>query len=274
MVLDALVAPFRVLVRQRQAITTFVQREIRARYSTSALGLGWAVIRPLGLLLLYTFVFSGVMNVRFGEGGHTAGGDTVNFAFYLFCGMVPWMAFSEGVARATTAIAEHAPLVKRMRFPSEILPVHLVFVALIVESLGLFVLLGALVVLGRPPGWSLLWLPLIVVPQVLLTAGLAWMIAALSVLLPDMRQAVSFGMIFWLYGTPVFYPASYVPERFEWILWINPVAYLVETYRGVVMEHQPPGLMPFAAFCALALAVFILGHWVFNRLKYEFVDVL
>src|SRR5262245_25964242 len=131
MVLDALVAPFRVLVRQRQAITTFVQREIRARYSTSALGLGWAVIRPLGLLLLYTFVFSGVMKVRFGDGGNAVGGDTANFAFYLFCGMVPWMAFSEGVARATTAIAEQAPLVKRMRFPSEILPVHLVFVALI-----------------------------------------------------------------------------------------------------------------------------------------------
>lgn len=269
MVLDALVAPFRVLVRQRQAITTFVQREIRARYSTSALGIGWAVVRPLGLLLLYTFVFSGVLNVSFRPGGGTR-----DFAFYLFCGMVPWMAFSEGVARATTAIAEQAPLVKRMRFPSEILPVHQVLVALIVESLGLIVLLAGLFVIGRPPGLSLLTLPLIVIPQVLLTAGLAWIVASLSVLLPDLRQAVGFAMIFWMWATPIFYPASLIPPGFSWLLWLNPIAYLVDAYRGAVLDHRMPELVPFLAFWALAIVVFILGYWVFERLKYEFVDVL
>lgn len=274
MVLDALVAPFRVLVRQRQAIMTFVRREIRARYSTSALGLGWAIIRPLGLLLLYTFVFSGVMGVRFSDARATPGGDTATFAFYLFCGLVPWMAFSEGVARATTAVAEQAPLVKRMRFPSEILPVHTVLVSLIVESLGLFVLLAGLLILGRPPGWSLLTLPLILIPQVLLTAGLAWIVASLSVLLPDVRQAVGFGMIFWMWATPIFYPASLIPGGFRWLLWLNPLAYLVEAYRNAFLDQHALALVPFARFSALAIVVFIAGYWVFDRLKYEFVDVL
>lgn len=269
MVIDALVAPFQILARQRPVITSFVQREIRTRYGTAALGIGWALIRPLTLLALYTFVFSGVMNVRFG-----AGTGTIEFAFYLFCGLVPWMAFADGVARSTTVIEEQAPLVKRLRFPSEILPVHQVLVALAVESLGLVVLLGALVISGRAPGWSLLALPAIVLPQLLFTTGLAWMLSALSVIVPDTRQAVGFGLTIWMWGTPIFYPLEKVPDRIEWLFRLNPVAYLVEAYRGAILEQRLPALEPFAIFFGVSLTVFIAGYWVFQRLKYEFADVL
>ena len=146
MVIDALVAPFQVLARQRPVIATFVQREIHTRYVTSALGLGWALIRPLSLLVLYTFVFSYVLKVP------PAG--TSDFAFKLFCGLVPWLAFADGITRATTAIAEQAPLVKRVRFPTEILPVHQVLVSLALESLGLIILFAALIIVGRAPGWT------------------------------------------------------------------------------------------------------------------------
>ena len=250
-------------------IATFVQREIRTRYITSALGIGWALIRPLLLLVLYTFVFSFVLNVKFGESGRRS-----DFAFYLFCGLVPWLAFADGITRATTAIAEQAPLVKRVRFPSEILPVHQVLVALALESLGLVILLGALIVVGRTPGWPLLTLAAIVIPQFLFTAGIAWALGALSVLVPDTRQVVSFGLIFWMYATPIVYPLSMVPERFQWVYQLNPMAYLVEAYRGAVLEQQVPQLAPFAVFCTISVIVFIAGYWIFNRLKYEFADVL
>jgi lipopolysaccharide transport system permease protein len=269
MVIDALVAPFQVLARQRPVITTFVQREIRTRYVTSALGVGWALIRPLSLLVLYTFVFSYVLNVRFGPSTRTS-----DFAFYLFCGLVPWLAFADGITRATTAIAEQAPLIKRVRFPSEILPIHQVLVSLALESLGLVILLGALIVVGRAPGWPLLTLAAIAIPQFLFTAGIAWALGALSVLVPDTRQLVSFGLVFWMYATPIFYPLEKVPARFQWVYQLNPMAYLVEAYRGAVLEHKVPELAPFAVFCATSLVIFIAGYWVFNRLKYEFADVL
>lgn len=269
MVIDALVAPFQVLVRQRPVITTFVQREIRTRYITSALGIGWAFIRPLLLLILYTFVFSFVLQVKFG-----ASAQRSDYPFYLFCGLVPWLAFADGITRATTAIAEQAPLVKRVRFPSEILPVHQVLVALALESIGFVILLGALIIDGRTPGWPLLSVAAIAIPQFLFTAGIAWGLGALSVLVPDTRQVVSFGLIFWMYATPIVYPLEMVPERFQWVYRLNPMAYLVEAYRGAVLEHQAPQLMPFAFFCAIALAVFIAGYGIFNRLKYEFTDVL
>lgn len=267
MVIDALVAPFQVLVRQRPVITTFMQREIRTRYGTSALGLAWPLIRPLSLLALYTFVFSTVMNVRFGE-------STTDFPFYLFCGLVPWLAFSDGLSRATTAIHDQSSLVKRIRFPSEVLPLHQVLVALAIESLGLVVLVGALIVGGRVPGWPLLTLAAIVIPQFLFTAGLAWVLATLSVLLSDTRQFVAFALMFWMYATPIVYPLEMVPARLQWLFWLNPMTYLVEAYRGAILENRAPALVPFALFCAVSLAVFIAGYWVFQRSKYEFADVL
>ena len=272
MVIDALVAPFQVLVRQRPVITTFMQREIRTRYGTSALGLAWPLIRPLSLLALYTFVFSKVMKVRFTESAST--GDTSDFAFYLFCGLVPWMAFADGITRATTAIHDQSSLVKRIRFPSEVLPLHQVLVALAIESLGLVILVGALVIVGRAPGWPLLTLAVLVIPQFLFTTGLAWVLATLSVLLSDTRQLVAFALVFWMYATPIVYPLWMVPERVQWLFWLNPMTYVVEAYRGAILETRAPALVPFALFCGVSLAVFIAGYWVFQRSKYEFADVL
>jgi lipopolysaccharide transport system permease protein len=269
MVMDALVTPFQVLVRQRPAITTFVQREIRTRYSASALGIGWALIKPFTLLALYTFVFSTLLKVPLGNRPGTG-----EFALSLFCGLVPWLAFTEAIARSTTVIQEHAQLVKRLRFPSEILPVHHVLVALAVESLGLVILLGWLVVIGRTPDWSLLVLAAVVVPQFLFTAGLAWMLASASVLLPDIRQAIGFVLMVWMYATPIVYPLSMVPDGLQWLFWLNPMTFVVESYRGAILLQQPPGLVPFALFCAAALVVFIAGYRMFDRLKYEFADVL
>src|SRR5688500_5760233 len=269
MVIDALVAPFQVLVRQRPVITTFVQREIRTRYGTSALGLAWPLIRPLSLLALYTFVFSTVMKVRFGENA-----STTDFVFYLFCGLVPCLAFSDGLTWATTAIRDQSSLVKRIRFPSEVLPLHQVLVALAIESLGLVILLGALLIAGRVPGWPLLALAAILAPPSLFTTGPAWVLATLSVLLSDTRQLVAFALMFCMYATPIFYPLAMVPERLRWLFWLTPMTYVVETYRDVILENRAPGLVPFALFCAVSLAVFIAGYWVFQRSKYEFADVL
>ena len=269
MVMDALVTPFRVLVRQRPAIATFVQREIRTRYGASALGMGWALIKPLTLLALYTFVFSTLLKVSIGGSTRTR-----DFALHLFCAMVPWLAFTEAIGRSTTVISEHVQLVKRLRFPSEILPVHHVLVALALESLGLVILLAWLIIIGRTPDWSVFALAAIVVPQFLFTAGLAWMLSSASVLLPDVRQAITFVLMVWMYATPIVYPLEIVPDRLEWLFWLNPMTFVVESYRGAILYQQPPALVPFALFSAASLVVFIAGYRMFDRLKYEFADVL
>lgn len=265
----ALVSPFRALVLHREAIGIFVGRDIRGRYVNSVLGLWWAVIQPLALLLLYTFVFSRIMNIRLG--GRDGPGD---FALYLFCGLLPWLAFADAVTRSTSVVVEQTPLIKKVVFPSEILPIHVVLSALVVEGVGLALLLAGITLWGRPPGWSLLALPLVVALQFLFTTGVAWLLAALAVFVRDTRHVVGLCLTLGMFLTPIVYPASMVPERFRWVLTINPMAYLVDAYRGTVLDGRPPALASAAIFAATAVVVFVWGHWAFTRSKPSFADLL
>lgn len=264
-----IVAPFRSLVTHRQAIQIFVGRDIRARYVSSALGLWWAVIHPLALLILYTFVFSIVMQQRL-----SASDGTGEFALYLFCGLLPWLAFADAMNRSASVIVDQTPLVKKVVFPTEILPVHLVLSALVVEAVGLAVLLAAITVWGRPPGWTLVALPGVIVLQALFTTGLAWLLAAVAVFIRDVRQLVGLGLTMWMFLTPIVYPASLVPERYQWVLAANPMSFVVEAYRAVVLDHRLPAGAPTLVFALIAVAVFIAGYWSFSRSKRAFADLL
>jgi lipopolysaccharide transport system permease protein len=266
---QAVLAPFRALISHRQAIQIFVNRDIRGRYINSALGLWWAVIQPLALLALYTFVFSRVMSIRFNENAGTG-----EFALYLFCGLLPWLAVSDALTRSSSVLLEQTPLIKKVVFPSEILPVHLVLSALVVELVGLAVFLGIVIVGGRLPGWSLLALPIVVALQFVFMTGLAWLLATFAVYLRDVRQVVGLVLTLWMFLTPIVYPASIVPARYQWVLDVNPMTTIVDTYRAALLDDRMPGLVPLALFAGIAFTVFVSGHWVFMRSKRTFADLL
>jgi len=264
----ALLAPFQTLVRHRSTIQAFVRRDIRARYVNSVLGLSWAIIVPLTLLSLYTFVFSYVLKVRLGGTGTTA-----SFAVYLFCGMLPWLAFAEGVTRSTSVVLEHAHLIKKVVFPSEILPVFAVLAALVSELVGLILLLAYVGVL-QGLAWTVLALPVVLVLQVMLTVGLGWLLASVNVFLRDVGQVLGLAVTIAMFLTPIFYPADLVPARFRWLLALNPLYHLVDAYRALVLDQRLPALSGLVMLAAVAVAAFVLGHWVFQRAKPAFVDVI
>lgn len=264
-----LASPFRVLVAHRRTIAAFVRRDIRGRYVTSVMGLSWAVIQPLTLLLLYTFIFSYILKIRLGGSGTTA-----SFALYLFCGMLPWLAFAEGVTRSASVVLEQAHLIKKVVFPSEILPAYVVISALVMESVGLAVLLAAVGLFYRGLGWPMLLLPVIIVLQFLFTMGLGWLLASVNVFLRDVGQLLGLTMTLWMFLTPIFYPAEMMPERLRWLLELNPMYYVVQAYRDLVLEQRLPVLPHLATLAAMAVAAFVLGHWFFRRSKHAFVDVL
>lgn len=263
----ACVSPFRVLHGRREAIGFFVVRDIRARYVNSVLGVWWAVIQPLALLLVYTFVFSIIMPARFGANAEGS------YPLYLFCGLLPWLAFSDALVRSTMVLTDQAPLVKKIAFPAEILPVYVVLSGLVVEFVGLAVLMGAVLVWGAPPGWALLALPLIVALQFLLTVGVAWLLATVTVFIPDVRPAMHLLLTLWMFLTPIIYDPSMVPDRYRWVLRLNPMAYVVDAYRGAILEHRWPELS-LGVFAAIALVAFLAGHAVFSRHKPTFADLL
>jgi lipopolysaccharide transport system permease protein len=264
-----LISPFRVLVVHRNTIEAFVRRDIQGRYVTSVMGLSWAVIQPLALLLLYTFVFSYILKIRLGGSGSTA-----SFAAYLFCGMLPWIAFAEGVTRSASVILDHAHLIKKVVFPSEILPAYVVVSALVMESVGLAIFLAAIGLFDRGLGWSLLLLPPIVVLQFLFTMGLGWLLASLNVFLRDVAQLLGLAMTLWMFLTPIFYPPEMMPAHLRWLLDLNPMYYVVQAYRDLLLDQRLPAVSQVVALAAMAITAFVLGHWFFRRSQRAFVDVL
>jgi ABC-type polysaccharide/polyol phosphate export permease len=266
---EVLLSPFRLLAVHRRTIYAFVRRDIHGRYVTSVLGLSWAVIQPLTLLMLYTFVFSYVLKIRLG--GTTS---TKSFALYLFCGMLPWIAFSEGVVRSANVILEHAHLIKKVVFPSEILPAFAVTSALVMEALGLAVLLIAVQLFHDGLDVTLFALPVVIVMQVMLTMGFGWFVASLNVFLRDVGQVLGLTMTLWMFMTPIFYPPEAIPARAHWVLTVNPLYHAVESYRSLILERRMPPIEHFVILGVMALAAFFAGHWFFRRSKNAFVEVL
>ena len=245
----------------------FTRRDFKGRYAGSVMGFLWSFVQPLWSLALFTFLFSTVMKVSPGIGERTS-----NFAIFLFCGLLPWMAIQEGITRATTAITENAGLVKKMSFPSGLLVWAVVLAALLHEAiaLGLF-----LVVLGVTGELSLsgLWILLIAVPlQVGLTVGLGFLAAAVNVFFRDTAQINSMLLQGWFYLTPIVYPLSLVPDRFARYLALNPLTTLVTLYREALLGGEMPPLTSLTPLVVATLLALVVGIWVFRRLKPVFAD--
>jgi len=257
------------LYRHGALIKNFVKRDLQARYKGSAIGLFWSVVHPLTMLVLYTYVFSAILRVRVG-----AAEGTGSFAIYWFCGLLPWHAFAEGVNRSTGVILEHANLIKRTIFPSEILPIYPVVSGIFNQLVGLVILLVALLVTAHPFSPLILILPLILLLQFGLTVGLAWIVAGITVFVRDLGQVCGMVMTIWVFLTPIFYPPDLIPERLRFILVINPMYALVESYRSLILKGQLPPSGTLATLVGFSLVVFLLGYRVFARVQKAFADVI
>ncbi len=243
-----------------------VKRDFQGRYAGSLLGFAWSFVQPLWMLLLFTFVFSSVMKIT------PTGTHTHHFAIFLFSGLLPWMALQEGASRASTAITDNASLVKKLRFPSEILVLAVVLAALLHEAIAACIFVGVLTVVGEL-AWRGLPLLLVAIPlQVSLTLGLGLLLASTQVFFRDTAQVI--GMVFtaWFYLTPIVYPLSYVPARF--LPWIerNPLTGLVGLYRQAFLGGGVVSVRATLLLAAVSVVLLSAGLWLFTRLKSAFVD--
>ena len=261
--------PARSLLRHRSLIASMVRRDIVGRYRGSVGGAFWTVIHPLLLMIAYYFVFAVVLRVRFG-----AGQGSGEFVFYFLCGMLPWLAFSEAVGRSPNVVLEHSNFVKRVVFPLEILPLNLTLTGLVTEFFALLIFFAALLGTGRGLDWTAAYFPLILVPQLLLTAGLCWFLAALGVFLRDIGQIMGFVLTVWFFVTPICYPASALPEAWLWLFEKNPMYTIVEAYRAVFLENTPPSATSLAVLWAVAAAAFWFGYAWFYKVRKSFADLI
>jgi lipopolysaccharide transport system permease protein len=246
-----------------------VKRDLTSRYKGSVMGWLWTVVTPGVQIAIFTLIFTGIFNARFGPERSRFG-----FAIYLFCGMLPWIAFSESVQRSATVLTENVNLVKRVVFPIESLPVNLAFSAIVQQMVGTLVLLVVAALFERVLSPTALFLPLLLLPQFLITVGLGWLVASLGVFIRDMAQFTQLLLMTWMYLTPILYPENLIPPQYSWLVALNPLSALIRSYRRILLEGTLPDWQGLVVTLAFAVTCFLLGYWWFERTKKAFADVL
>ncbi len=265
-----LASPVRTVVQNRRLIRSMARRDILARYRGSFGDVFWTVLNPLLLMSTYFFVFGIVLQTRFGADQSRTG-----FALYFLAGMLPWLAFSEPVGRAAYVILEHRNFVKKLVFPLDTLPVNQVVSGLVTELFGAAVFVAGLLMVRHAVPATVLWLPVLIIPQLLFTLGVCWFLAALGVYMRDLGQIMALVLTLWFFVTPICYPESAkLSPAISAVVRLNPLYVLVRGYRAVFLEGHAPELYPLLKLWAIALALFFLGHLWFYRLRKSFADVI
>ena len=229
----------------------------------------WTLVTPMVMIAIFTIIFAGIFKAKFG-----ASSSQWDYALYLFCGLLPWNAFQESVQLSASTIIAHANLVKRVVFPLETLPVSLSLAAVVNQLLGTMVLIVAVIVLRRELHVTIIYLPLILIPQLIATFGAAWLVASLGVFVRDIVQGIALMLMAWMYLTPIIYPESIVPATYRTAINLNPFTSLVRNYRRVILDGLAPDWSGLAYFTAFALVSFVLGYWWFARTRKNFADVI
>ncbi|MBI5878872.1 MAG: ABC transporter permease [Chloroflexi bacterium] len=258
----------------RDLIRNFVARDLKVRYKNSALGIVWSMLNPLGMMVVFTVVFTILI----------PNNAIDRFPLFVMCGILPWNWFSGSVMASTYSVLNGASLVKKVYFPREVLPISVVLSNLVHFLLALVVLLGLMLYFGTPPTWWLLYLPLVILIQFVFILGLAFLLSAVNVYYRDTAMVMDVLMLAWFFLTPVVYSTDFIPvtkemfgydvpvQRLAYIL--NPMASLVASYRVIIYNGASPDMAFLARTIVTALGCLLIGYGIFRRLSRNFGEVL
>jgi ABC-type polysaccharide/polyol phosphate export permease len=255
------------LLRYRGLIQTLVARDLKARYRGSVLGFFWSFVNPLLLLLIYSYVFTQVL-----PGLHPE--SLQPYALFMFCGILPWTWFSSSLLESSGTLISGGNLIKKVLFPAEVLPIVTVLANMVHFFLGLLILAAVLVYYQRPlDPLELLWFPVIVLVQLILTTGLALLVSALTVHFRDIKDILGNLLTLWFFATPIIYAMEQAPPGNRWLLTLNPMTHLVISYQEVLFYTGPHAHWKWLlALGAGSVVVFLAGYFVFDRLRDSFAE--
>ena len=257
------------LFRYRGLIQSLVARELKARYRGSVLGFLWSFINPLLVLSIYSFVFAVIIP--------RADTDSLKpFALFMFCGILPWTWFSSSILESGNSLVTGGNLIKKVLFPAEVLPLTSVLANMVHFFLGLPILAVFLIYYRRwPDPMDVLWLPVVILVQLVFSAGLALFFSALMVHFRDLRDILSNVLTLWFFATPIIYSIKDAPGLSKRILDLNPMTHLIVSYQEILFFPGPIGHWRWLlATGAASMVLFLAGYWVFDRLRDSFAEVV
>ncbi len=249
------------LLAYRSLISTLVLKELKTRYRGSVLGFIWSFLNPLLFMLVYIIVFSVYMRI-----------NVNNYALFLFCGLLPWIWFSQSLLNAASSIVNGGALIKKVVFPIEILPIVSVITNLVNFLLGLPILFLFIYIFKIKLGYFIIFLPILIIIQALMTIGLSLVLSAINVHLRDVEQILTNLLNLFFFLTPILYPISTIPERYRGIILLNPMALLMISYQDILFNGKAPDWRYLLILIIISILIFIYGYIIFDRFKDSLIE--
>ena len=261
-------ANIRKLFSYRELLSSLTKKELKVKYRGSVLGFFWSLLNPILTMLVYSFVFSIVLR-----------GGVKEFAIFLICALLPFNFLQNSVNQGSSSIISNSNLVNKIYFPREILPLSVVFSNLINFFLELIALFIVLAFMGYKFYLFLYILPVLIFIQIFLVIGMTLLVSALNVFFRDLQHLITIVMMVWFFGTPIIYPLSMVPERFQpFIKFINPMTIYAAYYRNIFYYTKYPegagfpSVLETVAALGITLLIFFIGYFVFKKLEPRFAE--
>jgi lipopolysaccharide transport system permease protein len=252
------------LWQKRELLYFLVWKDIKVKYKQAALGIAWAVLQPLLGMLLFTLLFGRVAKLP---------SDGLPYPLFYFSSLLTWTYFSTALITASNSVISNTSLVSKVYFPRILLPAAGVIAALLDLAIASVILVGLLVFHQVPLTPRLLCMPLVLLLLVVFAMGAGQFLAALNVNYRDVKHALPFLVQLWFFASPVVYPLSMVPERYQWLVALNPLTGIIETSRALLVGRPVPW-EALAISCAVTVAIYVLGLAYFQRTERRFADVI
>jgi len=250
----------------RELLWTLTLRDIRVRYKQTVIGIAWAVLQPLMTMVVFTVIFGGLAKLP---------SDGKPFAVFTMVAILPWQFFARALVEGSTSLVDMKGMLSKVYFPRLLAPLSSILAGLIDLAIAFMILIGLLFWYGIVPGWALVTLPLFILLAILTALGVSLWLSAVNVHFRDVQHTLPFLAQIWMFVTPVVYSRSLVPEHWQMLYMLNPMAGVVEGFRWALLgEHVPPEPVQMAMSIGVTLVVVITGLFYFERVEKNFVDHL
>lgn len=269
--IEAVAGSLSEIYRRRWLAVYFARRELSSSYRKSYLGFMWALLNPLLMVALLTLIFSPLIGIRFRD---VLGDPGMNFGLWLYCGLIPFLAFSDALSKSSNSIRSNTALVKKVVFPVEILPLTRAITIQADKIFGVVALVIVVAILEHQLQWTLLLMPVIIAAQLVFIMGLSYLFAVIGTYLPDIREPLRAFVRVTFFITPIIWTPDRLPENFRFLVDYNPLAFLVDAYRDLVLEAQFPDSTSFLWFSLFSVALLVVGFFLFVRVKQNFADLI
>ncbi|MDD5772180.1 MAG: ABC transporter permease [bacterium] len=253
------------LIQYRDLLFILAARDIKVRYKQTFMGIAWALLQPLSLVIIFTIVFSKLARVP---------SEGIPYPIFSYCAILPWIFFSSSVNTGVSSIVSNMNLVTKIYFPREVLPFATMIACLFDFLIASIIFIGMMIFYKISLTIYMFWVPLIILIQIIFTLGFVLLSSAGNVFFRDVKHVMPILVQLWMYLTPIIYPLSLVPEKYKVFYMLNPMAGIIESYRNVILKDLPPDYFYLSLAFIVSLVLFILGYTYFKKSEKVFADII